>query len=145
VVQMAWTHARLARLSAIENNQEQRANVQVLNDACDRAANTFRRQMLTLAEYRRPVQPGNFLAIRQANIANQQVVQNAESPNPQNANTSNEQGSASAALPSVAEGIELPASDCAEKQAVAAKHGSQDVGGQGKVQTERNHARRAQR
>ena len=50
VVQMAWTHARLARLSAIAHNQEQRGNVQVVHDACDRAANTFRRQMLTLAE-----------------------------------------------------------------------------------------------
>jgi hypothetical protein len=127
------------------NNQERRANVQVVHDACDRAANTFRRQMLTLAEYRRPAQPGSFLAIRQANVANQQVVQNVESPNLQNANTSNEQGSGPAALPSVAEGIELPAGNGAEKQAVAAEHRPQDGGGQGKIQTERNEARRAQR
>jgi hypothetical protein len=38
VLQMAWTHARLARLSAIASQQTQTKNVQVLNDACDRAA-----------------------------------------------------------------------------------------------------------
>lgn len=49
------------------------------------------------------MQPNNFLAIKQANVAHQQVVQNVESPNLQNANTSNEQGSTPAALPPVVE------------------------------------------
>jgi hypothetical protein len=141
VVQMAWTHARLAKLSAIANNQEQRRNMQAVHDACDHAANTFRRQMLTLAEYRRPALPGNFMAIKQANIAHQQVVQNVE--NPQNEIASNEQGSARAALPPVVEGIELPAGNGAEKQAVAAEHRPQDNSWQGPIQAERNEARRA--
>jgi hypothetical protein len=118
VVQMAWTHARLARLSAIAHNQEHRGNVQVIHDACDQAANTFRRQMLALAEYRRPAaQAGSFVAIRQANVANQQVVQNVEaqspnrSPSPKKDGRSNEQGSAragTAALPAVAGGAPIP-------------------------------------
>ena len=141
VVQMAWTHARLARLSSIACDQDQRANVQVVHDACDRAANTFRRQMLALIEYRRPAQPGHFVAIKQANLANQQVVQNVEN---QNAITSNEQGS-TPALPAVTERLDLSAVNGAAKQTVAAEHRPQDSGGQGPIQAERNKARRAQR
>src|SRR5437660_786635 len=46
VVQALWSHTRLARLSAIANQQTQTNNVKVVNDACDPASNTFRRQML---------------------------------------------------------------------------------------------------
>jgi hypothetical protein len=148
VVQMAWAHARLARLSAIAHNQEQRGNVQVVHDACDRAANTFRRQMLALAEYRRPAQPGSFVAIRQANVANQQVVQNVEnhtasSPNFRNPAASNEQGSATPALPPVAEGVEIPAGGGEAEQTVAGQHRPQDTRGKGPIETERSQARRA--
>jgi hypothetical protein len=124
VVQMAWTHARLARLSAIAHNQEKRENLQAVQDACDHAANTFRRQMLALAEYRRPPQPGNFMAIRQANVANQQVVQNVEaqgpisSPSPKKGGESNEQGSARAQTPALlplAGGTEVPPGDSTEE------------------------------
>jgi hypothetical protein len=147
VVQMAWAHARLARLSAIAHSQEQRGNVQVVNDACDRAANTFRRQMLALAEYRRPAQAGSFVAIKQANVANQQVVQNVDSqqqsPKIQKPDTSNEQGLAPPALPPVAERIEVPTGDGAAEQAVAAKHRPPDAGRQGPIQAERDQAWRA--
>jgi hypothetical protein len=134
VVQMAWLHARVAKLSLLAMDQTQTNNVRVVNDACDRAANTFRRMMLALAAYRRPPQAAGFVAIRQANVANQQVVQNVDSQNPspdfRKTVASNEQGSAPAALPPVAEGIELPAGDGAAKQAVAAQHRPQDGGGQ---------------
>jgi hypothetical protein len=145
VVQMAWTHARLARLSAIAQDQQQRRNVQVVHDACDRAANTFRRQMLTLADYRRPAQPSNFVAIAQANLANQQVVQNVEGANRQNENTSNEQRSAPTALPPVTQGSDFPSCDGGAKQAVAAEHRPQDGGGEGPIQAQRHEARRAYR
>jgi hypothetical protein len=140
VVQMVWTHARLARLSSIAHDQEHRENVQVVHDACDKAANTFRRQMLTLAEYRRPAQPSSFVAIRQANLANQQVVQNAEEPNFQNGITSNEQGSP-AALPPVPNGVEVSAGNSGDKQAVASKHRAKDGSRKGTIQAERNEAR----
>ena len=78
IVQMAWTHARLARLSAVAMDQTQTQNVRVVNEAADRAANTFRRQMLALAEYRKPPRSDAFVAIKQANVAAQQVVQNLE-------------------------------------------------------------------
>jgi hypothetical protein len=141
VVQMAWAHARLARLSAIAHNQEQRGNVQVVHDACDRAANTFRRQMLALAEYRRPPQSNNFMAIRQANLANQQVVQNVQGPNLKNERPSNEQGSAPATLPPVAEGFEVPPLGRSKESAVAVQQRSENPGRQRSSEDERAEAR----
>src|SRR5687768_3001288 len=53
VVQMAFTHARLAYLSRLAADQEQRVNITAVNQACEQASNTFRRQMLALSDYRR--------------------------------------------------------------------------------------------
>jgi hypothetical protein len=142
LVELAWTHARIASLSAMAVQQTQTVNVKVVNEACDRAANTFRRLMLALADYRRPRPAPSFVAIKQANLANQQVVQNAQSPEFEIGFRSNEQGSAPA-LPPVAEWAEFPAGGRPEEQAVAAQHRPQDDGGQGKEQAERAEARRA--
>jgi hypothetical protein len=90
VGQMLLTHARLARLSSLAGLQQNVKWSSHLHEAADRAANTFRRQMLALAEYRRPPRSKSFTAIGQANIANQQVVQNGKS---ENKNMTNEQGS----------------------------------------------------
>jgi hypothetical protein len=144
VIQMAWAHARLARLTRLAADQTSTANVRVLNDACDRASNTFRRMVQALGDYRGPSQR-TFVAIKQANVANQQVVQNVEnqntSPDFKKPAASNEQGSAAALQPLV-ERAPIPAGDCPEKQAVAAEHRPQDGGGQGPVETERDAARR---
>jgi len=145
VVQMAWTHARLAKLSALAVDQTQVKNVQVVNDACNRAANTFRRQMLALSEYRRPPQLAGFVAIEQADVANQQVVQNVQagraSENQKGLIASNEQGSAAPALPPVAERAEVPAGGGDEEQAVAAELRPQDGRREGAVEAERDEAR----
>ena len=50
LLQMAFTHARITRLSVVAMDQDRTKNVQVVNAACDRAADLFRRQMLALAE-----------------------------------------------------------------------------------------------
>ncbi len=74
IQQALWTHTRLAKLSALAVSQTSLEAYRVLNEACDRASNTFRRLMLALAEYRQPGRPSP-LSIQQANLANQQVVQ----------------------------------------------------------------------
>ena len=73
IAQMLWTHARLAHLSAAVTAQIDIKWHGLIALQADRAANLFRRQMLALAEYRRPTRR-SFTAIRQANIAEQQVV-----------------------------------------------------------------------
>lgn len=77
ITQALWTHARIAELTDLAVAQKRYESLQVLNDAIDRASNTFRRQMLALKEYRRPPKGSDsYTRIQQANIANQQVVQN---------------------------------------------------------------------
>ncbi len=151
LVQLAWLHARIAKLSVLAMDQSQTNNVRVVNDACDRAANTFRRMMLALAEYRRPPQTAGFVAIKQANVANQQVVQNVEnqtvaSPDFRKPVASNEQGSAPPpALPAVGDGAGIPAGIGRAEQAVAVQRRPQDGEGQGPIPAERDEARRAER
>jgi hypothetical protein len=141
-LQAAWTHARLAHLSGMANQQTETKNVRVVHDACDRAANTFRRQMLALVEYRRPPRTDAFVAIKQANVANQQVVQNAEIRKTESANGSNEQGSAPPkALPPHADGVEFIATGRAEQPAVAVEHRAEDGGGKGPLKDERDETR----
>lgn len=92
VAQMLMAHVRVLHLTDIANKQETLNAIRTVNECADRASNTYRRLMLGLAEYRRPPRASDsFTAIRQANIAGQQVIQNHENAQPKNA--TNEQGS----------------------------------------------------
>ncbi|GEM_PF-6525851 len=83
VIQMALTHSRVLRLSTLANRATDLGEMETLHGYADKAANTFRRGMLALAEYRKPPRGSDrFTAIRQANIAGQQVVVNREETNP---------------------------------------------------------------
>jgi hypothetical protein len=73
IAQMIWVHARVAKLVTRATAQSNIKWYALMGEQCDRATNLFRRQMLALAEYRRP-RGRSFTAIRQANIAGQQVV-----------------------------------------------------------------------
>jgi len=78
VMEALWTHARLARMSQLAVRQTTPEGLRVVNEACDRAANTFRRLMLAIDEHRRPASSDSWIAIQQANLAQQQVVQNVK-------------------------------------------------------------------
>jgi hypothetical protein len=92
--QMVQTHLRLTNLTVKAHQQKHLAWAKLMHEAADRAANTFRRQMLALAEYRSPKPPPRHVTrIAQANIANQQVVHNAARPTGGAGNATNEQGS----------------------------------------------------
>lgn len=89
-VQALMAHIRMLRLTVLSGNQPDLTALQVTNEYADRASNTFRRLMLALHEYRKPPRaPDSFTAIKQANIAQQQVVQNGKS---HNGTATNEQG-----------------------------------------------------
>ncbi|MEM1167385.1 MAG: hypothetical protein AAGI30_13975 [Planctomycetota bacterium] len=95
VVQALMAHARVLHLTDLANRQERLENLRTVHEYADRASNTFRRLMCALADYRKPPRGGDsFTAIKQANIAGQQVVMNAENSG---ANATNEQGSSDAA------------------------------------------------
>jgi hypothetical protein len=74
VSQMVVTHGRLLQLTSMAVNQTNLKWAQLMNDAADRASNTFRRLVLALADYRNPRRGNSFTAIGQANIAQQQIV-----------------------------------------------------------------------
>ncbi len=127
-VQALLAHVRVLHLTKLSGSQTEIKSVQVVNEYADRASNTFRRLMLALAEYRRPPKAGDsFTAIKQANIANQQVVQNEKT---RTENTANEQGSAAASGPSALP-VDSGGSCLAEilgqpEQAVGAQHRAKD-------------------
>jgi hypothetical protein len=78
VVQMMYTHQRMTELTAKASAQTNLKWAQMYHDAADRAANTYRRLMLALAEYRQPPRHRSVSYIQQANMAEQQVVQNVD-------------------------------------------------------------------
>jgi|SRR5665213_4849 len=132
VIQALWSHARLARLHGIANQQTNPDHLQIVHAACDGAANTFRRQMLALAEYRQPRKSGDsFTAIKQANFAQQQVVQNGENGKLPKPKPSNEQGSKPAApkaLPAHDVGTGIPSGERPAGETVGAIDRAEDAG-----------------
>ncbi len=149
VVQLVLTHARVLHLTDLANRQQGMEQIRTMHEHADRASNTYRRLMLTLAEYRRPAAATSFTAIRQANIANQQVVQNHENSGTK---TTNEQGFPPDAaaedahegppgLPADAERLGGAASIRPPGEALGALHRPANARGQGSVEGERPAAR----
>jgi hypothetical protein len=128
VAQLLATHARVMRLNWLANKQESYHGIKTITEYADRATNTYRRQMLALAEYRKPPRAGDsFTAIRQANVAQNQVVVNGDSERPENA--TNEQGSGgepTPALPADARRAGIVACKRGEGEAVGAGHRAED-------------------
>ncbi len=119
IEQALWTHARIAHLNDLAVGQQDRDALRIVNEAADRATNSFRRHMLALAEYRKPPRSDVFTAIKQANIGGQQVIQNLQQGKTENG--SNEQGflpNTAAALPPDARGIAVAAPQCPEGKAL---------------------------
>ena len=146
--QMLLSHLRTARLSLVAFEQTNIKWAAMMHEAADRAANTFRRQMLALDDYRRPPRHNSFTAIGQANIARQQVVQNR---NPENGKATNEQGSGAGGtgqrpegpkrLPAVAGGAGVAPAVGGAGEAVAGEHRAEDGGRQAAGQRQRAAAR----
>jgi len=89
--QALWTHGRIAYLTQLLSQGWDIDKLDRLSAIVERANNTYRRQMLALAEYRRPATVrGPLTSIEQANIAGQQIIVNHQEH--KNENTTNEQG-----------------------------------------------------
>jgi len=73
--QLMLHHARVVRLSQQACRQSDPEPAKLFHDACDGASGSFRRLLTAFNENRRPRQQA-AIAIDQANVANQQVVQN---------------------------------------------------------------------
>jgi hypothetical protein len=73
--QMVWMHARMAYLNYFSTVQTDLPSISVFQLAADRLGDTFRRHVEALANYRHPERK-RFTAIRQTNIAQNQIVAN---------------------------------------------------------------------
>jgi len=137
IIEALMTHARVLHLTRLANMQTDLKQIRVVNEYADRASNTYRRQMLALAEYRKPPKAGDsFTSIRQANISQRQVVVNGGSDGKENA--TNEQGGPSddwspserrhapKALPAEPRGPRLAQSLSGPHEAVGAVHRPED-------------------
>lgn len=92
ISQLLFAHARVQHLTNLLGAQTSVEGIRVISEYAEKASNTYRRLMLALAEYRRPPKSGDTYAIvNQANITQQQVVQNQEG---RSEIATNEQGSA---------------------------------------------------
>lgn len=90
VSQLVLAHTRAMHLADMAMAQTKLDQIRIINEYADKAANTYRRLMLALDEYRRPRRGGDtYTQIQQANIANQQIVDNREISNEKT--TTNEQ------------------------------------------------------
>ncbi len=153
VAQALMAHARVLHLTKIANRQTCLDSVRIVNEHADKASNTFRRLMLALHEYRKPPRGGDsFTAIRQANIAGQQVVMNGKPESTENA--TNEQGfggaggtgcggSGAAAIPAEPGRSGVAPGLCSEGEALGAVHRPADNRRQSEQQSERRQTRAA--
>lgn len=154
IAQLLMAHSRVMRLTQLANAQPDLAALSIMHEYADRASNTYRRLMLALAEYRRPPRTGDtFAVVKQANIAQQQVIQTNEKTA---TNTTNEQGytnsddaadadsagrSRPSALPADSGGVGVPAFLRPKSQAVDQVHRPANARGQGPRKAERGETR----
>jgi hypothetical protein len=89
VLQAIVTHIRALHLAGMAAEQRGLDSIRTCNEYADRACNTLRRLTMALAEMRRPPRSDSFTAIKQTNIAGQQVVLNGGPA--QTENSTNEQ------------------------------------------------------
>lgn len=75
---MLLTHARILHLTQLAMKQKTLADMQIAHEACDRASNTYRRQLLALRQCQRVAQPAApaATAVQQTFVAGQQIVNN---------------------------------------------------------------------
>jgi hypothetical protein len=76
ISQMLMTHSRMLYLERLAYTQTNQRWLELIHTQADRAANTFRRQMETLAKYRKPRRRrrSSFTTIRTAHIHAKQIL-----------------------------------------------------------------------
>lgn len=74
--QILLAHSRTTWMTQLLERQNDPQYLHVISEACERAAGTFGRLTRAFWEYRRPATVSTTVSIGQANVANQQVVQN---------------------------------------------------------------------
>jgi hypothetical protein len=141
-------HGRVAWLTQLATHQKDPQQLAILIEACERSSGTFVRLLRAIGEYRQPTSPATTVSIGQANLAQQQIVQNIQDvPGKKNVDerTRIQAGGTAAAaqaLSAVQERPALPPGRHPTKSTVAEEHRSKDLGRKGADEHERTKARR---
>jgi hypothetical protein len=86
LTQVLMAHARTAWLTKVLVNQADPSHLAVISEATERTASTFARLMRAITDYR---QPRTSVSIGQANLAQQQIVQNKVAREKENSKRTN--------------------------------------------------------
>jgi hypothetical protein len=135
IEQLAVTHARVVKLSGQAVIQKNESWYRTLSEACDRAAGTFRRLTVAFREYRDPRRT-TVMAIQQANVANQQVVQHMTL-------AKEDSDARKKTIQANAERPAIPSGDNQPEPAVAAIDRAENNGGEKSLEPKRDEARAA--
>jgi hypothetical protein len=145
--QILMAHARTAWLSQLATRQKDVKALAIILEACDRASSVFAKLMRATSEYREPKSPTTTVSIGQANVADQQFVQNVRNLHPRenNEQTRMEKKGAIDAevVPLVKKGIAIAASNGPKKPTVDQKLGTKECSRKSQGRHERVTARRA--
>jgi hypothetical protein len=130
LTQALLAHSRAAWLTKLLTNQSDVNSLGVISDACEHASSTFGRLMRAIAEYRRPAACAPTVSIAQANVANQQIIQNGAKLEAKNKNGERTRiGNPGAAvttkvLPANAKGAAVPARLNSTNETLGKKYGT---------------------
>ena len=136
--QILWMHGTMAMLSHFAALQSARKNMKVLHEARDRLSEACRKHILAFQQYRHPRQT-SFTAVRQANIAQQQIVASGVLPRRRGRIAKGENDAGLGRIISGEEKTRVPverggaggsAGEDSGDSAVAIQHGAADGGGE---------------
>jgi len=146
--QLLLAYSRTVWLTRLMAGQTDPDSLQVVSEACERAAGTFGRLMRATSEYRSPAGPTTTVSIGQANVAAQQIVQNTHREAKKRdgrTGIGSAKAVTAATLRPHREGKALAPSCNPKNTTVAAEYGPQDGSGKSPNRDERVQARRAVR
>lgn len=145
IAQLILAYTRSLHLADLAFQQTQPDQIKILNEYADKAANNYRRLYVALLDGRKGNRAGNVYAqIHQANIANQQVVNNQAAEE----NRTNEQGcqhAHKAPIPVDPNRPGLTQGQCATEQTMGPINRSKDKLRKREIQAECDATRRAER
>jgi len=154
LTQAFMTHGRVAWLTKLAASQKDPQSLVTINEACDRASGTFVRLMRGISEYRQPKNLGTAISIGQANLAQQQVVQNIRKVRGKKnvdertrirRNSTEAGGKAAETLPAIEQGAAVAPDRRLANSPMGEEHRAKKPGRKGANQHERPQTRRTLR
>jgi hypothetical protein len=139
--QILMAHARTAWLATLATRQTDVKALAIILEACDRASSTFVKLMRATSEYRQPKIPPTNVSIGQANVAQQQVVQNIQGLEAKRIENDEQTKIGpdihAEEIPAITHGLEIAEGRNPAHATLDEKHGAKECRGKGHLRHER--------